>query len=352
MREDLWKKLLNTEKASMDRYEEAMEKWDNISMPLGALGVLQEDVARIARIKDNININLQKRSLIVVCADNGVVAKGVSQCGPEVTEAVAKALGAGESTASYMANACRCSVIPVDCGMLCDTPPGVLDRKVRNGTADISAEPAMSPDECLQAIRLGEELVRDRQEAGDDIILLGEMGIGNTTTSAAVSCVLLGKEPDELTGRGAGLSDEALKRKREVISRAISVNRPDKGDIYDVICKVGGLDIAMLCGICLGAAKYRVPVILDGLITNVAALCAARLDESVKEVLLASHTSKEPAARSILCELGLEAAIDAGLRLGEGTGALLFLSMLDQVLAVYESGHTFDALGIDAYVPQ
>lgn len=336
----------------MKYYNKAIEKWNSISMPLGSLGVLQEDIARIASVRKHIDVSLSQRTLIVVCADNGVVAKGVSQSGPDVTEAVAAALGKGESTANIMANTCRCRVLPVDCGMEADTPEGVLARKIRRGTADISEGPAMTEEELYRALQLGRELAKERKEDGDDIIILGEMGIGNTTTSAAVCCVLFDMPAAELAGRGAGLSDEALERKIEVIERAIKVNAPDRNNTEDVLRKVGGLDIAVMCGICLGAEECGLPVIMDGVITNVAALCAVRMRESVRNVLIASHVSKEKAAALVLDELGVSPAISAGLRLGEGTGGLLFLPMLDQALALYESGHTFDVLGIDAYVEQ
>ena len=277
----------------------------------------------------------------------------VSQSGPDVTAAVASALGRGVSTVNYMARAAGCAVLPVDMGVL-DFPgcKDVLDCRVRNGTGDISLGPAMTREECIRAIETGIDLVRERREAGDDILLVGEMGIGNTTTSCAVIGALMGLSAAETAGRGAGLSAEGLRRKVAVIDRALAINRPDPNDPVDVLQKVGGLDLAALCGAAIGGALYRIPVLLDGLITNAAALCAVRLCPEAGKALLASHISAEPAARDLLTALSLEPLICAGLRLGEGSGAVAALTLLDQALAVYHSGHTFGHLGIEAYTPQ
>ncbi|MBR1781121.1 MAG: nicotinate-nucleotide--dimethylbenzimidazole phosphoribosyltransferase, partial [Oscillospiraceae bacterium] len=263
------------------------------------------------------------------------------------------ALGRGDSTVSFMARRANCRVVPVDLGML-DFPgaPGVEARRVRNGTGDFTREPAMTRAECVRAIETGITLAGEQSEMGADLLLLGEMGIGNTTTSCAVAGALLHRTPQELAGRGAGLSDAGLARKIAAIEDGLRLHRPDPRDPVDVLAKVGGLDLAALCGLCLGGAAYRVPVLLDGLITGVAALCAISLCPAAGDYLLASHRSAEPAAALVLEHLGLEPLICAGLRLGEGSGAVAALPLLDLALEVYHSGHTFDHLGIDAYTPQ
>ena len=336
-----------------DAAARARARWDGLAKPLGSLGALEDAVTKIAALTGSADVRLSRRTLLVFCADNGVVARGVSQSGPDVTTAVASALGRGVSTVNYMARAAGCAVRPVDMGVLdfpgCD---GVLDRRVRNGTGDITLGPAMTREECVSAIETGAELVRERRDAGDDILLLGEMGIGNTTTSCAVIGAFLGLPAAEIAGRGAGLSQAGLERKIDAIDLALRVNRPDPDDPVDVLQKVGGLDLAALCGAVLGGALYGVPILLDGFITNVSALCAVRLCPGAGKALLASHVSAEPAARKVLTELSLEPLICAGLRLGEGSGAMAALPLLDQALAVYHSGHTFGHLGIDAYTPQ
>ena len=333
--------------------KQAVLHWDSLAKPLGSLGLLESSLTRIAALTGTPDIHLDKRTLLVLCADNGVIAQGVSQSDASVTEAVAAALGSGTSTVNYMANSAGCTVLPVDVGMVCRKDlPGVLNRKIRFGTDDITLGPAMSRENCEAMILSGAELVKEQKDAGCDILLLGEMGIGNTTTSAAVACVLLNEKPETMVGRGAGLSDAGLIRKTAAIRRAIELNRPDPNDPVDILAKAGGFDLAAMCGICLGAAAYRIPLILDGVITNTAALAAVRLCGDSKDALISSHLSTEPAAALLLNALGLQPLITAGLHLGEGSGAVLALSLLDQAMAVYASGHTFGHLGIDAYTPQ
>ena len=333
-----------------ERYRAARQHWDALAKPLGSLGVLEENVTKIAALSGKHQ--LSRRTLLVFCSDNGVVAQGVSQSDASVTTAVAAALGRGDSTVNFMAKTANCTVLPVDIGMLEPTPPGVQTEKRMPGTHDITLGPAMTRETCICAIEAGFRLAEKQIKNGADILLLGEMGIGNTTTSAAVASILLHQSPEKLTGRGAGLSNDGLQRKIRAIDRAIQKNRPNPEDPIDVLTKVGGLDLAALCGVCLCGAKNQVPVLLDGVITNTAALCAVRLCPAVQGALIASHVSREPAAKLLLDALELQPCISAGLHLGEGSGAVLALPLLDQALAVYNSGHTFDALGIDAYVPQ
>ncbi len=337
-------------KIPAERYRAARQHWDALAKPLGSLGVLEENVTKIAALSGKRQ--LLRRTLLVFCSDNGVVAQGVSQSDASVTTAVAAALGRGDSTVNFMAKTANCTVLPVDIGMLEPTPPGVQTEKRMPGTHDITLGPAMTRETCIQAIETGFRLAEKQSKNGADILLLGEMGIGNTTTSAAVASVLLHQSPEILTGRGAGLSNDGLQRKIRAIDRAIQVNQPNPEDPIDVLRKIGGLDLAALCGVCLGGARYQVPVLLDGVITNTAALCAVRLCPAAQGALIASHVSQEPAAKLLLDALELQPCISAGLHLGEGSGAVLALPLLDQALAVYNSGHTFDALGIDAYVPQ
>ena len=331
----------------------ARRRWDGLAKPLGSLGRLEDAVVSIAALTGKEEVRLDRRELLVFCADNGVVAQGVTQTDSSVTASVASSLAVGNSTVCHMARVARCGVTPVDMGML-DFPgkPGVLDRRIRNSTGDISLERAMSREECVQAILAGAGLVRELAEQGVSIIATGEMGIGNTTTSSAVASVLLAQPVEEMTGRGSGLSDQGLMRKVRAIHAAIAVNAPDEADVLDVLSKVGGLDIAAMCGAFLGGAAYRVPVVIDGFISSVAALCALRLCPGAKKAMIASHVSAEPAGAKVLAALGLTPLITAGMRLGEGSGAVAALPLLDMALAVYNSGHTFDDLGIEAYTPQ
>lgn len=331
----------------------ALRWWDSLAKPLGSLGALEAAVTKIAALRGDPDVHLDRRVLFVICADNGVVCQGVSQSDERVTRAVTTALGQGTSTVNYLAAQANCRVVPVDFGVKdLDFTPGVLQEKIKNGTDDCSVGPAMTRAECLRAIEGGIALALDARTQSADLLLTGEMGIGNTTTACAVASVLLDRDPAALVGRGSGLSDAAFCRKIQVLRRAIAVNQPDPADPVEVLAAVGGLDLAALCGLCLGGAYARLPVLLDGFIADTAALCAVRLCPAVQEALLASHVSAEPGARTVLEALGLAPFLTAGLRLGEGSGAVMALPLLDMALAVYHSGHTFGALGIDAYTPQ
>lgn len=326
--------------------------WAACAKPLGGLGLLEPMIEEIAALTGSADVRLQERTLLVFCADNGVVAEGVSQTGSEVTAVVARQLGAGNSTACRMAAVARCKVLAVDMGIL-NPPelPGVFNARVANGTGNIALGPAMTREQAAEAVLQGIKMARLQKEAGARLLAAGEMGIGNTTTATAVTCALLGLDPGTVTGRGAGLSDAGLVRKVEAIRRALAVNQPDTQDALDVLAKVGGLDLAGLCGLFLGGALYRVPVLMDGVITAAAALCAVRLCPAAAKAVFASHCSAEPCGRLLLKALHKAPLITAGMHLGEGTGALAAIPLLDMALAVYH-GATFADYGMQAYTPQ
>ena len=332
---------------------EARRRWNDCAKPLGRLGLLETALEDSAALAGSADIRLDRRAVLVLCADNGVVAQGVTQSPSSVTGLVAKQLAARRTSVCRMAQAARCQVVPVDVGILdFQEMPGVLSRRIGNGTGDISQGPAMTRRQAEQALHTGMELVREQQALGVDLLATGEMGIGNTTTSSAVACVLLGRPAEEMTGRGAGLSDQGLQKKTAAIRRALEVNRPDPSDPLDILQKVGGFDIAAMCGVFLGGALYRVPVLIDGLISAVAALCALRLCPAAGKAMLASHVSAEPAGGLVLEALGKQPLITAGMRLGEGTGAVAAMPLLDLALAVYRESYTFEEGGIEAYQPQ
>lgn len=326
--------------------------WDGLAKPLGSLGLLESSIIKIAGLIGSPRIDLSKRAVLVLCADNGVVAQGVTQTDSHVTAVVAKNFTLGDTSVCRMAATANADIIPVDMGMAENLNiPGLLNRRIASGTGDISLGPAMSTEQAEQAITAGMELVAAAKDEGYNILCTGEMGIGNTTTSAAMAALLLGKSPVETTGRGAGLSSEGLARKIAVIQRAIDCNKPDPSDSLDILAKLGGFDIAGMTGIFLGAALHRIPIVLDGLISAVAALTAIRMYPQAKNAMLASHISNEPAGRLLLEELGLEAPISAGMYLGEGTGAVTLLPILDMGLAVYNGMPTFSDINIDSYQP-
>lgn len=331
----------------------AKAQWSAVAKPLGGLGLLETAIEDIAALTGDHQVDLSRRTLLVLCADNGVTAQGVTQAPSSVTTLVARNLASGTACVSRMAACANCQVVPVDMGILdFEGMEGVLDRRLGNGTQDISQGPAMSREDAISAIRMGMELVREQAERGCTLLATGEVGIGNTTTSAAVTCALLDRSPAELSGRGAGLSDEGLIKKQKVIAQALALNHPDPADPVDVLAKVGGFDLAGLCGVFLGGALYKIPVLIDGIISSAAALCAVRLCPNAEKAMLASHLSAEPAGIALLDALGKKPLLTAGLRLGEGTGAVAAIPLLDMALAVYREAATFADCGLDPYVPQ
>lgn len=332
---------------SREAMAKCRRKWNSIAMPLYSLGKLEEHVVRIVGMTGNTEVVLDKKALIVMCADNGVVAEGVTQTGQEVTKIVAENFLDCNTSAALMCRKGGVDLFPIDIGMAEDSR--VPNYKIGYGTRNMAKEPAMTREEALRAIQTGMELAALRKREGYQILATGEMGIGNTTTSSAIAAVLLQEPVEEMTGRGAGLDDEGLGRKIRAIESAVAVNRPDSSDPLDVLSKVGGFDIAGLVGVYLGAAYERTPVVIDGFISAVAALVAVRLCPAAKEYMIASHVSKEPGIQKILKELGTEASLTCDMCLGEGTGAVIFLSVLDMALEVYQKMSTFQENAIEEY---
>ena len=327
----------------------ARDKWNAVAKPIGSLGELELMVEKIAGLTGSTDVDISKRAVIVLCADNGVVAQGVSQSDSDITTVIAGSVARGISSVCRMAQAGGTDAFSVDMGM--KTPsdvPGVIDRHVARGTNDITLGPAMTREQALEAIKAGVDIVGALKERGYTILATGEMGIGNTTTSSAMAAAFLGLPVDTVTGRGAGLSDAGLDRKRAAIEKAIAVNEPDPDDALDVLSKLGGFDIAGLAGMFIGGAVHRVPIVIDGFISALAAYTAARLCPGCTCSMLGSHVSAEPAALMLLEGIGIAPIIRAGLRLGEGTGAILLFPVLDAALALY-NGTTFDETGIEAY---
>ena len=331
----------------------AWTHWDSLCKPLRGMGKLEDMVVQLAGIYGTEKVENPNPVVVIMGADNGVVAEGVTQSGQEVTAVVAGNMARRTSSVCRMAQVAGAQVYPVDIGMAYAVDhPGIAQKCVRRGgTGNFAKELAMTRAEAEQAVLTGVEIARELHGQGVNLLAMGEMGIGNTTTSAAVLTVLLGSTPREMTGRGAGLSDEGLKRKVKAIETALALHQPDPEDAIDILSKVGGFDLAGLCGLALGAALCRIPVLLDGLISCAAALLAVKLCPAAGDYLLASHLSAEPAGWPVLNALGVKPLVQAGMRLGEGTGAVAVMPMLDMAMVVYH-GDTFDDLQIEAYTPQ
>ena len=328
--------------------EIAQKRWDSIAKPLHSLGKLETLLIQIAGITGNAEVDLSRRGLIAMCADNGVVEEGVTQTGQEVTAIVAENFLKYDTSVGVMCKQNHAEIFPVEMGMGTDTKVRT-DHKIAYGTQNMTKGPAMTREQAVKGLEAGIDMVRELNDKGYRILATGEMGIGNTTTSSAVASVLLKQPVEEMTGRGAGLTSEGLVCKINAIKKAIALNEPDPEDAIDVLAKVGGLDIAGMAGVFLGGAVYGIPVVMDGFISCVSALIAMRICPAARDYILASHVSKEPAAHLILENMGKEAIIHADMCLGEGTGAVALFPILDLAAAVYHSMSTFNDIHVEQY---
>lgn len=326
----------------------AQSRWDSIAKPLHSLGWLEDVIVRIAGAQHSPQVRTEKKILVPMCADNGIVAEGVTQTGQEVTAIVAENFLDEKSCAAIMCRMSGADIRPIDIGMATDTLR-VEKRKIAYGTRNFAYEPAMTREEAVSAVETGIRLACELKEEGYSLIATGEMGIGNTTTSSAVAAALLGVPAEEMTGRGAGLSSAGLHRKIQVIREAIERWNLTEQDPLTVLSYVGGFDIAGLAGLFLGGAYSHIPVLIDGFISSVAALLATRLCPASAGYMIATHVSKEPAARRVLDELGLSPALDAGMCLGEGSGAVASFPLIDMAAEIYRKMSTFEQIRVEAY---
>lgn len=328
----------------------AKQHWDGLGKPLGSLGRLEKALIQIAGIQRTGDVHIDRKALVIMCADNGVVEEGVTQCGQEVTATVAENFLDEKSCVAIMCRRAGTKICPVDIGMAVDTPR-VEKRKIAYGTKNMAKEPAMTREQAIAAIEVGIAKAEELHAQGYEMLATGEMGIGNTTTSSAMTAVYLGLDVETVTGRGAGLSSHGLQRKINAIKQAIAVNQPDPEDPLDVLAKVGGLDIAGMCGLFLGGAAKRMPVVMDGFISQVAALTAVRLVPECADYILASHVSEEPGANILLKALEKDAFLTCGMRLGEGSGAVALFPILDFASDIYHKMSTFVQADIVEYQP-
>lgn len=373
---ELWEVLKAVRPADQRAKERAKRRWASVAKPIGSLGVLEEDVIKIAGITGSADrIDLEKTALTVICADHGVALEGVTQTGQEVTRIVAENFTKDSTSVTKMCRVAGTDVFPVDMGMLGEravrkepVPFALLDRKVREGSRDLLLEAAMTREETAAALLSGIRLAGDLKRMGYGLLAVGEMGIGNTTPTGALMAVLLRRPAEAVTGRGAGLSDAGYARKTEVVRGAAErfyAKYPDwnslgadaslgvfpgKEDALTLLSELGGFDIAGMAGVFLGGAVSRIPVVADGIISTVSAALAACLCRLVPEFLLASHVSREPGGEALLKRLGLFAPLHLGMHLGEGSGAVAMIPLLKMGAAVYNEMSTFEEIKVEAYV--
>jgi nicotinate-nucleotide--dimethylbenzimidazole phosphoribosyltransferase len=327
----------------------ARERQEVLTKPSGSLGRLEDVSVQLAGIAGQCPPPLPDPAVVAVfAADHGVHAQGVSPWPQEVTaQMVANFLASGAAVNAIAAQA-GAGVCVVDVGVAADLPaaPGLLSRKVRRGTADMTTGAAMTPAEARRAVETGIELAAGLVAAGNKCLITGDMGIANTTASAALIAVFTGADAEQVTGRGTGIDDPTWARKVGVVRRALELHDPDPADPLAALAAVGGLEHAALAGFILGGAAQRVPVLLDGVIACAAALAARAFAADVTGCLIAGHLSTEPGARRALDSLGLRPLLDLGLRLGEGSGAVLALPIVAAAARVLRDMATFDSAGV------
>ncbi|MBI4619699.1 MAG: nicotinate-nucleotide--dimethylbenzimidazole phosphoribosyltransferase [Desulfobacterales bacterium] len=329
--------------------KQAKLRLDSLTKPRESLGKLESIAQKYAAIKEDLNPSINRKVIFTFAGDHGVVEEGVSAFPKGVTIQMVLNMLAGGAAVNVLARNVGAKVVVVDIGVDHDFEPaqGLVINKIGYGTKNLSTGPAMTRDEALRSIKVGVDLADEYSKKGMDIIGTGEMGIGNTTPSSAILSVLSGLSAKEVTGRGTGIDDRALQKKVDVIERGIRLNQPDPQDPIDVLAKVGGFEIGGIAGLMIGGAFHRIPVVVDGFISTAGAMIAVALWPTIAEYLFYAHLSSEAGHKRILERLGHEPILDLGMRLGEGTGAAMAISVIEAAVKVMTEMATFTSAGVD-----
>lgn len=327
--------------------KKAWDRIDSLATPTRALGRLNDIAAQLAGIMGTPTPKVNKKCVVVMGGDHGVVAEGVTAYPQEITVAMMLTFVKGGAGINCLSKHVGSDVIVVDVGVNGEVDfPGIIQKKVRRGTNNMVLGPAMSREDAIAALEVGIETAIKQIDAGYDLLATGDMGIGNTTPSSALLAVFGNLSPEEVCGRGTGVNDEGLKKKIEAIKKAIEVNKPDPQDAIDVLSKVGGLEIAGLAGVILGAAAKKRPILIDGFISSAAALVASRIAPLSLKYMIGSHCSAEQAHKLMLETVGLEPVLTMSMRLGEGTGAALTMPIVEAATKILTDMFTFADLGV------
>lgn len=325
------------------------DRWNSIAKPLYAFGEFEPMTIRMAGILKDPDLDIDKKALVIMCSDHGVLAEGVSQSDQEITAVMTEGFTRMECTASVMADMAGIDLYPVDIGVARDVIPQVINKKIAYGTKNMAKEPAMTREQAIRSIETGIEMAKEMKDKGYKVLLVGEMGVGNTTACSAMASAFLKVPVATVTGRGSGLKADGLAHKTKVLERIMASYTFDDNDPIDTLSKVGGFEIGGMAGLYLGAAVYGMPVFADGVISCVSALLAMKLAPKVKDYVFASHISKEPAGKMLVDALGLNACLTAGMHLGEGAGAVALMPVLDLAVGVYKRMSTFEDVSIQTY---
>jgi nicotinate-nucleotide--dimethylbenzimidazole phosphoribosyltransferase len=336
------------EKIDFSLTKETQRRLDNLTKPQGSLGRLEELAMQMVEITKKQNPPIENKVIFTMVGDHGVVEEGVSAYPKEVTPQMVYNFIKGGAGINVLSRHVGARVVIIDMGVACDleSHPDLVVKKTNYGTKNMTKGPAMTEDEAIKSIVSGIEVFEKEFEKGIDIVGTGDMGIGNTTPSSAIASVITGKSVEDMTGRGTGINDETFSQKVTVIKKAISVNKPNVNDAIDVLSKVGGFEIGGLAGVILASASKSVPIVIDGFISGVAALIAYCLKPEIKDYMIAAHCSVERGHRLVLEYMGLKPLLDLDMRLGEGTGAALGMSIVDASIKILTEMATFQSASV------
>jgi nicotinate-nucleotide--dimethylbenzimidazole phosphoribosyltransferase len=350
---DLGKLIARIEPVSENWIKQATARQDSLTKPPGSLGLLEKIASRVVAIQQSLSPNVDRKRIFVFAADHGVVEEGVSPYPQEVTAQMVANFLRGGAAINAMARVAGAEVVVINIGMKHQIPPvetnssiQFINRPIRSGTRNFMKEPALTADEAVAALMMGAEIAIESTAAGVGLIGLGEMGIGNTTASAAITAALTGSPSSAVTGRGTGADDEMLAKKQSVVTRALELHADRLSDSLGMLSAIGGLELAGLAGVCLGAAAKRIPVVLDGFITTAAAAIAVEICPAVADYLFAAHMSVERGHAILLERLRLQALLNLEMRLGEGTGAAVAMKVIESAVCAFAEMATFDSAGI------
>ncbi|MCR5195085.1 MAG: nicotinate-nucleotide--dimethylbenzimidazole phosphoribosyltransferase [Pseudobutyrivibrio sp.] len=346
--EDILESKLFIEPVDKSAIRKIKDSWDRVSKPIDSLGSLEDLHSKIGAIQGLEYPDFSNMRLIVCCGDHGIVEEGVSQTSQDVTRVCATNIGRGLTTSGIMARTLGIDILSVDVGInYASEVPYTLNRRVKYGTCNFLKQPAMTIEEFSRAVQVGMDLVKDSKDEGYNVILLGEMGIGNTTSAAVMAGYLLDLNAEAVTGRGAGLDDEAFSRKRAVVAMALA--KYNGLSPVEICANFGGLELAAMTGVVIGGGLYKVPIIIDGMLSQISALVADRLIDNAKDYLIPSHISKEPVSQKLASKLNLPSVLDANMAVGEGAGAVMMASLLKITDEVFHNALKFGDSGVEQY---
>jgi nicotinate-nucleotide--dimethylbenzimidazole phosphoribosyltransferase len=341
-------KIKNIKEINQEFMETAQIRLDNLIKPKGSLGRLEELARLVAGIVGKERPIIRNKVIITMAADHGIVEEGVSAFPQEVTSQMVYNFLKGKAGINILSKHVGAKVVVVDMGVKSDLKPhpNLIIKKINHGTKNMKKGPAMTKAEAIRSIEAGIEVVEAEFKKGVDIIGTGDMGIGNTTPSSAITALITGEKVEKVTGKGTGIAEERLNNKIRVIKKAIDINRPNPEDPVDILSKIGGFEIGGLAGVIIEAAALKIPVVIDGFISGAAALVAFKIDPRIKHYIIASHLSFEPGHRNILNYLGLKPLLNLDLRLGEGTGAALGIGLVEAGVKIFNEMATFEEAGV------